>query len=163
MTKKLDLKLALFIGAVVVIGGFLVWRDQQLKTVGRPAGENEKIQITVYKSPSCDCCGGYVAYLKGRGFNVKVEDVRDTLAVKEKFGIPPELEACHTAVIGDYFVEGHVPVEAIKKLLLEKPEIEGISLPGMPSGAPGMTGPKIGKFEILGLSKDGQVFDFFSF
>ena len=155
---KIKLKFIL-LGIVILLGGaFLVWKAQQ------PQANDDntpKIQITVYKSPTCGCCGGYITYLKGQGFNVKVEDVRDTLAIKEKYGIPPELEACHTAVIGDYFIEGHVPVEAIKKLLSEKPAIEGIALPGMPSGAPGMTGPKIGKFDIFGVS-GGQVFEFLS-
>lgn len=83
------------------------------------------------------------------------------LSVKEKYQIPPEMESCHTSVIGDYFVEGHMPVEVIDKLLEEKPEINGITLPGMPQGSPGMAGLKSGKWTIYSLS-NGQSSEFLS-
>jgi hypothetical protein len=111
------------------------------------------IEVTVFKSPNCGCCVQHSAYLEDNGFKVNIDDMQD---IKRKFNIPYDMQSCHTAVVGDYFVEGHVPVEAIRKLLEEKPDIDGITLPEMPSGSPGMPGPKLGPFEVYQL-KDGQA------
>jgi hypothetical protein len=97
---------------------------------------------TVYRSPSCGCCEAWVAYLKTKGFDATVISTDDLGAVKEKMRVPADMQSCHTAVIAGYVVEGHVPVEAIIKLLAEKPQITGIAVPGMPGGSPGMSGPK---------------------
>ncbi len=80
-------------------------------------------------------------------------------SIKRRLQISRNMESCHTAVIGDYFVEGHLPVEAVAKLLAEKPAIDGIALPGMPSGSPGMPGPKTAAFKIYALS-DGKTSEF---
>ncbi len=93
------------------------------------------------------------------GFDIEPIYVADMTPIKDKHRIPAYLAACHTALIGDYFVEGHVPIEAIMKLLDEKPAIDGIGLPGMPSGAPGMGGPKMEEFIIYAMS-DGEVSEF---
>ena len=143
---------ALLILALMGLGG---WKYS--KTI--PIQKEEKPKITVFYSPTCSCCKEYLAYLKVQGFPVEEKETRDMLSVKEKYQIPSEMESCHTAVIGDYFIEGHVPAEAIKKLLEEKPKIDGIALPGMPSGSPGMPGPKKGTLKIHGLS-GGQMQDF---
>ena len=97
---------------------------------------------TVYRSPSCGCCQAWVAYLKSNGFDATVVSTDDLGAVKEKMHVPADMQSCHTAVIAGYVVEGHVPIEAIIKLLGEKPQITGIAVPGMPEGSPGMSGPK---------------------
>ena len=100
-------------------------------------------KVIVHKDPSCGCCGVYVSYLRRQGFEVEVDDNTDMDSIKDKFGIPSDLESCHTTEVGGYVVEGHIPVEVIDKLLSEKPEdITGIAMPGMPSGSPGMPGPK---------------------
>ncbi len=112
----------------------------------------EKIKATVYKSPECGCCHVWVGYLRENGFDVDVKDMDDVTPVKDRFGVPDDLWSCHTAVIGGYTVEGHVPVEAINRLLAEKPQVKGIALPGMPSGSPGMPGPKTEKFIIYTIS-----------
>ncbi len=112
----------------------------------------EKIKATVYKSPECGCCHVWVGYLRENGFDVRVKDMDDMTSVKDRFGVPDDLWSCHTAVIGGYAVEGHVPVEAINRLLAEKPEIKGIDLPAMPSGSPGMPGPKTERFIIYTIS-----------
>lgn len=109
--------------------------------------------ITVYKSPTCGCCGHYISYLKENGFAVKVVEMTNRTELKEKFRIPADMESCHTSVLGDYVVEGHVPVEAINKLLAEKPDIDGIALPEMPAGSPGMGGVKSGPLTVYALSK----------
>ncbi len=112
----------------------------------------EGTKATVYKSPECVCCGSYVGYLRGHGFDVRVKEMEDLTPVKRSFGIPPDLESCHTVAVGGYAVEGHVPIEAIDRLLSEKPGIRGIALPGMPEGAPGMPGPKTETFVIYTIS-----------
>lgn len=119
-------------------------------------------EITVYKSPTCGCCGNYVAYLKREGFDVKVVSVNNMDEIKDKYGVPSGLQSCHTAVAGNYFIEGHVPIEAVNKLLDEKPNIAGISLPGMPGGSPGMGGAKSGLFKIFGIDNKGNGNEFIS-
>ncbi len=121
--------------------------------------EYKGVEITVYKSPSCGCCGNYIPYLKGEGFEVTVVNVDDISGIKEEYGVPDGFNSCHTTVIGNYFVEGHVPLEAIDKLLTENPEIDGITLPNMPSGSPGMPGVKRGDFIIYSVI-DGEISEF---
>lgn len=123
-----------------------------------PAVAGEK--ITVFKSQSCGCCAIYANYLKKQGFAVEIKDMSDVSSVKEQYKIPASLSSCHTSIVGDYFVEGHIPSEAIAKLVAEKPDIAGIALPGMPSGSPGMPGAKSSDFVIYGIGKDGSQKEF---
>lgn len=113
--------------------------------------------VTLYKSPSCGCCSRHAAILEEVGFDVTIEKTDDMQSTKQKYNIPQGKESCHTSVIGDYVVEGHVPSEAIEKLLTEKPDIAGIGLSGMPIGTPGMPGQKQSPFEVYQLSHDGEV------
>tara|TARA_B100001057_G_C22685787_1_gene885650 strand:+ start:213 stop:695 length:483 start_codon:yes stop_codon:yes gene_type:complete len=103
---------------------------------------NNKLNVEVYKTPSCGCCYGYVLFLEKEKFNVKQTDMRSLHLIKQKYNIPLEMQSCHTTIIGKYFIEGHVPLEAINKLFKELPDIDGIALPGMPIGTPGMPGEK---------------------
>jgi hypothetical protein len=119
--------------------------------------EGAKAKATVYKSPECHCCGNYVGYLRKHGFDVRIEEIADMTPLKRRFGIPPDLESCHSMAIGGYIVEGHVPIAAIDRLLAEKPDIRGIALPGMPEGSPGMPGPKSGPFVIHTISGAGST------
>ena len=105
-------------------------------------------EVIVYKSPECGCCGGYVKHLRASGFNVRVSSMDDVTPIKERYGVPDDLWSCHTAVIGGYVIEGHVPLVAVRRLLTEKPAVKGIALPGMPDGSPGMAGPKTETFVI---------------
>lgn len=109
-------------------------------------------KIVIYKSAGCNCCNQYIDYLKDNGFQVEAINSQDMVSIKNNYNIPQEMQSCHTAVIGDYFIEGHVPLEAINKLLTEKPSIDGIALPGMPSGSPGMPSVKSGSLTIYSLS-----------
>ncbi|MDJ0270785.1 MAG: hypothetical protein NXY59_09665 [Aigarchaeota archaeon] len=110
----------------------------------------------IFYSPFCDCCTGYVKYLRGNDVRVKAYEVNDSGKVKLELGIPRSMWACHTLKIGGYYVEGHVPIEVVYKLLEEKPDIDGIALPGMPAGSPGMGGVKTEPFIIYAVS-DGSV------
>ncbi|MBI5622010.1 hypothetical protein HY933_04065 [Candidatus Falkowbacteria bacterium] len=130
---------------------------------GPPADGNQAnaaMKVVLYKSPTCGCCGNYVGYLKSKKYDIEIKNVDDINTVKAEYSIPAGLSSCHTSVIGDYVVEGHVPIEAIDKLLTEKPDILGIALAGMPAGSPGMPGQKTDVFTIYSIAKDGssQVF-----
>src|SRR5258707_10233336 len=115
------------------------------------------IRATLFKNPQCDCCEGYAAYLRQNGFEVDVKPTNDLAEISRKAGVPTELEGCHTMFVDDYVVDGHVPVKVIRQLLSERPAIAGITLPGMPTGSPGMTGKKTGPFKIYAVSKDGTA------
>ncbi len=108
--------------------------------------------IVVFKSQTCGCCTNYVSELRSQGFDVEVVPTQDMNEVKQRFNIPSSMESCHTSVIGGYFVEGHVPVGAIRELIAEQPAVSGIALPGMPSGSPGMPGQKLAPFRLYSLT-----------
>ncbi len=114
-----------------------------------------KPEAVVYKGPYCDCCTGYAAHLQAAGYAVTVYDHDDMAAVKRHFGVPENLESCHTVLIEGYVVEGHVPLTTVAQLLEERPNLIGIALPGMPIGTPGMEGPKSEPFVTLGFNADG--------
>jgi hypothetical protein len=116
------------------------------------AAAQEKVAATLYKDPSCSCCDAHADYLRANGFSVTVVEQPNMTPIKQKYGVPRDLQGCHSTVIGKYVVEGHVPVGPIKRLLAEKPDIKGISLPGMPQGSPGMSGTKQGPFEVLAIT-----------
>ena len=111
------------------------------------------VEGVLFKDPNCGCCADYGEYLAENGYVVKVVDTPDLAAVKARHRVPEALAGCHTLVIGGYVVEGHVPLSVLQKLLVEKPPIKGISLPGMPSGSPGMSGDKSGPFTIYEISE----------
>lgn len=115
--------------------------------------------VTVYSSPTCGCCHEYERYLEEEGFNVKPIETEELDEMKDGLGVPPDMRSCHTAMIEEYFIEGHVPVEAIRKLLDERPLIDGIALPGMPSGSPGMGGDKEQPFTIYSIA-EGRAEEF---
>ena len=112
-------------------------------------------KVVLYKNPQCSCCEGYAAYLKENGFDVEVKPTNDLAEISRKAGVPEQYQGCHTAFIEGYVVDGHVPVEAIRKLLAERPAIAGITLAGMPMGSPGMGGEKTEPFVIYAVTKDG--------
>mgnify|MGYP001611911321 FL=1 len=117
--------------------------------------------IEIYKSMSCGCCEVYLKYANSKvDHKINVFDVQDPDSIKRQYGIPQELESCHTTIIGNYFVEGHIPLEAVEKLLKEQPDIAGIAMPGMPSGSPGMPGQKYGDFVIYAVANDGSYSEF---
>ena len=119
------------------------------------ANINNKQVVEVFKTPSCGCCYGYVLFLEKEKFKVKQTDMRSLHTIKQKYNIPVEMQSCHTTIMGKYFIEGHVPFEAVNKLLKEQPDIDGIALPGMPIGTPGMPGDKDEPYVIYQL-KDGK-------
>jgi hypothetical protein len=114
----------------------------------------DKPKAVLYRNPNCDCCLEYAKYLRSNGFDVTIDSKQDLAAVRKQLRVPENLVGCHVMVIGHYAVEGHVPVNTLNKLLAEHPDIIGVSLPGMPTGTPGMTGPKHGPFTIYQIAND---------
>jgi hypothetical protein len=102
------------------------------------AGAQFAPQVTVYKSPACGCCGGWVSHMRANGFRVDTMDVADVMPIKRKNGVPDSLASCHTALVGGYALEGHVPAADVWRLLRERPAVRGLAVPGMVVGSPGM-------------------------
>ncbi|SFV09296.1 DUF411 domain-containing protein [Pseudoduganella namucuonensis] len=113
--------------------------------------------IQVYKSATCGCCGHWVEHLKGQGFSVKATDVPSPAEYREKAGIPAQYGSCHTAMVGGYAIEGHVPAREIKRLLKERPKAVGLAVPAMPMGSPGMEGPRKDPYDVLLIQADGKT------
>src|SRR3989338_3517880 len=147
------------LGAMLVVGLILISGCSQNQN--NPANPDAPSSVvTMFKSPTCGCCGVYAQYMKREGFSVDVKDVNNMDKIKKDYNIPANLQSCHTTKVGDYFVEGHVPVEAIEKLMSEKPDIAGIALPGMPQGSPGMPGNKNQQWIIYSINRDGSYGEF---
>lgn len=113
--------------------------------------------ITVYKDPNCGCCAKWVDHLVKHGFRVTAKDSEDMTAVKAGLGVPPALNSCHTGLVNGYIIEGHVPAADIKRLLVEKPKVAGLAVPGMPMGSPGMEGPRTDRYDVLTFDKAGKT------
>ena len=121
---------------------------------------NQKVlaeEIMVYKSPTCGCCKKWVKHLEKAGYDVKTKDVRNMNKVKNKFGVQRQFQSCHTAKIGKYFIEGHVSASDIKRLMKEKPDIKGLSAPGMPMGSPGMEGHRKDKYDVIAIDNNNNA------
>ncbi|KQT04070.1 DUF411 domain-containing protein [Rhizobium sp. Leaf386] len=123
-----------------------------LIAVARAAGES----MIVYKDPNCGCCDAWAEAMKKAGFSVQAEDVDDLNIIKERFAVPAEMQGCHTAVVVGYYVEGHVPVDAVKKLVAERPQIAGLAVPGMPEGSLGMGDDPKASYDVYAVNKDGS-------
>jgi hypothetical protein len=115
------------------------------------------VAIKVYKTPQCGCCKGWIQHLKANGFQVEAIDMPDLSMVKEKYGVKPALQSCHTAVVNGYVVEGHVPADVIQKLIKERPAVAGLAVPGMPGGSPGMEGAIKQAYEVYTFDKSGKT------
>jgi hypothetical protein len=115
--------------------------------------------MTVYKSPTCGCCGAWVEHMREAGFTVEVEDVADLAPIKSRLGVPAGMASCHTAVIGDYVVEGHVPADDVRRFLSEATDLAGLAVPGMPAGSPGMEvpGQPAASYDVMSFGKDGST------
>lgn len=122
----------------------------------------ENVDIVVYRSPTCTCCGKWLEHLKQNNFNVKDVVTDDVQAIKDKYGITREMASCHTAIVDGYVVEGHAPANDIKTLLKTKPKVVGIAVPGMPSGTPGMEmGGKKEPYNVMSFDRENhyQIFN----
>lgn len=116
------------------------------------------LPVMVYKSPTCGCCEMWVEHMRAAGFRIEVTNTEDMGALKSQAGVPVGKGSCHTAKVGDYYVEGHVPASDVKRLLAEKPDARGLIVPGMVLGSPGMEqGGVRQSYDVLLLAKDGST------
>jgi hypothetical protein len=142
----------------LLLGGtaFLLLRGLGLEA---RAGAGPWPEITVYKSPTCGCCTEWVAHLRRHGFRVKAEDVPDLQPIKTRHGVPENVQSCHTALVGGYVLEGHVPGDLVDRLLQERPKVAGLAVPGMPVGSPGMEvpGARAERYQVLTFDRSGQT------
>ncbi|MFQ5569114.1 MAG: DUF411 domain-containing protein [Rhodothermales bacterium] len=145
---KRNNKLVLFASAaaLVLVIVLIGWVQQE-----------ETETVVVYKSPTCGCCGKWVDHMREAGFEVEVHDLDNLSTVKATHGVLPKVASCHTALVGGYVVEGHVPATYVKKLLEERPAVTGIAVPGMPMGSPGMEGPTSVDYDVLTFDKTGKT------
>lgn len=145
-------KLMYGLGAVAIGAAGAAWG---LGLVGgAPAAAEE---VTVYKSPECGCCGGWVGHMRANGFRVTVHEVEDVEPYRLKIGVPDAMMSCHTALVGGYAIEGHVPADSIVRLLAEKPAVRGLAVPGMPASAPGMDDPSNEPYTVLAFDDKGNA------
>ena len=145
MTNPISRRALLARGALFAVGASSVGRLLHAAT--------RKTAMLVYKDPNCGCCEKWVTLMRGAGFEVSVQNTTDMDAIKRRYAIVPALASCHTALVGGYVIEGHVPADLILKVLAEKPKLVGLALPGMVTGSPGMEGPNPQHYDILALNR----------
>ncbi|MGI9414555.1 MAG: DUF411 domain-containing protein [Hyphomicrobiales bacterium] len=138
-------RLTILIAVCAIVGSFI------------QAGAGELPQMTVWKSPWCGCCTAWVQHMKDAGFKVEIKEVEDLGQVKRAAGIPEALQSCHTATVGGYAIEGHVPATDVKRLLTARPDIDGLAVPGMPSGSPGMENGQRDPYDVVTFKRGSQT------
>ena len=161
-TNRIGMKqifLGILIALLFVSFSVPVNAQQTVNVVDQPQVPFSLPEIAIYRSESCGCCTNWGQYIEAKGFPIQDKVVKDMDAFKQANGITPELASCHTAVVDGYVVEGHVPAASIKKMLDERPDIRGLTAPGMPMGSPGMetAGIKAEAFDVLAISNDGTI------
>ena len=141
-------RFAVFVAGVLLLAG----------SVGMKA-QGQQTTVEVYKSPTCGCCSKWVDHLRSHGFTVRATNTDNIDELKTNRGIPRQVRSCHTALVGGYVVEGHVPAADVQRLLRDRPPIAGIGVPGMPIGSPGMEVPgvKAQAFDVISFAKDGST------
>jgi len=125
-----------------------------LFAAGVVKADHDPLHAMLYKNPHCGCCAAHAKYLRANGFIVDEVPTHELPVLKQDLGVPREMSGCHTTVVGGYVVEGHVHVDLILRLLDERPDVTGISLPGMPTGSPGMPGPKPEPLKVYSFDGD---------
>lgn len=146
-------------GAVLSVGATMLAAcapgTDEAQVAAKPAPQKLP-NVMVYKSEGCGCCDLWVEHLRRAGFTAEVQELPDMAATKERVGIPPTMGSCHTAEVAGYFVEGHVPAEDILRLLAQRPDARGLTVPAMPIGSPGMEVPgRSEPYEVLLVARDG--------
>jgi hypothetical protein len=140
-----------FVGAIAAVPSLAAGR--------RTLAAEELPKLTVAKDPNCGCCSGWVEHIKAAGFPVEIVETGEMNRVKARLGVPRHLAACHTAEVEAYVIEGHVPASAIRRLLAERPQINGLAVPGMPVGSPGMEveGTPPETYDVIAFGPAGET------
>ena len=143
------LKTFVITAAVVLLGAAPMAQD------AKRAGTTALPTVTVYRTPTCGCCGKWVQHLQAAGFTVSDHIVQTLNKAQGRERVPEQLRSCHTAHVGRYVVEGHIPADVVKDLVRKRPNVEGIAVPGMPAGSPGMESPYPVAYEVIAFDKKG--------
>ncbi len=122
-----------------------------------PLGAADLPEVEVYKSPHCSCCTEWARHMTANGFRVKSIDIEDVPTTRARLGMPERYGSCHTAKVGNYLIEGHVPAIDVQRLLREKPKAVGLAAPGMPGGSPGMESARKEPYDVLLIGSDGEA------
>jgi len=146
--KKVSSLWSVWVGGLVTLVGAVAFMATQ---------QSVAADVVVYKSPTCGCCGKWIEHMEKAGFSVDVENRQDLRPIKAELGVPRRMQSCHTAEVGGYLVEGHVPVDLVQRMLDEKPDIKGLAVPGMPMGSPGMEGPSKDDYDVFAIDKNGRA------
>lgn len=149
ISKSLLWSTIIIIATIIGIESYFLWEKQSTKTSAN--------EIIVYKTPTCGCCQKWVNHLRDSGFKVTSRNRNDLSSIKSNFGVQHNLRSCHTAIVDGYVVEGHVPANEIKRMLQERPEVTGLTVPGMPRGSPGMESSHKDPYDVLTFDKYGQT------
>ena len=139
-------------GAALALGGERWWRLRNPRVL-----DANRTPIVVYASPSCVCCHAWMNHMTDNGFDVAKELVSDVSPLKKRYGVPESLWSCHTAVVGGYIIEGHVPADLVQKVMTERANIVGLATPGMPAGSPGMEGLRREPYDVISFTRDGAI------
>lgn len=152
MSGNIDRRSILRMGLAATLGMPLIMASSRTAFSAR-AGRG-----IVHRDPSCGCCEAWIAHMRENGFDLEIREAADLMAEKARLGVPAPLQSCHTAEIGGYVIEGHVPAKDVRRLLEEKPQGLGLSVPGMPVGAPGMEmGDQIDPYRVFLWDNSGQA------
>jgi hypothetical protein len=147
---------------LLILTGFLIL---SFGLKAETTATEKAVDVTVYRSPTCGCCGKWIDHLKQNHFNVKDIVSDDMESIKKKYGVPKEMASCHTAIVDGYVIEGHVPADDINALLKSKPKVVGLAVPGMVTGSPGMEmGGKKDPYDVMSFDKENhfQIFNSYS-
>lgn len=142
---------------IILIAGGAIWYIMDDYYAQAKNGGNGQVDIVMYKNEGCQCCDKWAEYMQGSGYSVKSIASSNLYAVKAEEGIPRNMGACHTAIAGDYVIEGHVPAEDIMRLLKEQPDAAGLVVPGMPASSPGMNTALNEPYKVYLLKNDGST------
>jgi hypothetical protein len=145
------------IAVLVGVLGYQIWNISTRSETQKPASAQTTAgEVVMYKNAGCQCCTKWAGHMERAGFSVTEKPTRKLAAIKSDQGVPYNMGACHTALIGDYVVEGHVPVADVQRLLNEKPDAKGLAVPGMPAGSPGMESPNPEPYKVYLIGEDGS-------
>lgn len=146
-----------YASVIIIIAAGAIWYIVSDYYSSHEAVPTAKADVVMYKNAGCQCCDKWAAYMQGSGYTVKTVAAQNLAAIKADQGIPQNMGACHTALIGNYVIEGHVPAEDIMRLQKEAPDAKGLVVPGMPASSPGMNTALNEPYEVYLLKNDGST------
>ena len=144
--------------ASIVLTGCMGAQSPKVRMAAITAEPMVTYELTVFRSPTCGCCGLWIEHMEAAGFEMKDEISEEMAAIKQRYGVPANLASCHTAIVADYVIEGHIPAIDVQRLLAAKPDLLGIAAPGMPIGSPGMeSGDYVEPYTVFSFREDGAI------